>query len=83
MQPRFIDQLVADISNKLPRGLGQLGQDVENNLRAVLREGLTRLDLITREEFDVQQQVLANTRAKLEALEKQLAELEQQAKNSR
>lgn len=83
MQPRFIDQLVADISSKLPKGLGQLGQEVENNLRAVLREGLTRLDLITREEFDLQQQVLAATRAKLEALEKQLTELEKQTKQAR
>jgi BMFP domain-containing protein YqiC len=78
MQATFIDQLVADISRRLPPGAGQLGQEIEHNIRAVLKEGIARLDLITREEFDVQQQVLARTRAKLEQLERQVAELEKQ-----
>ena len=77
----FIDRLVAELEQRLPPGLGQLGQEIERNLRAVLAEGIARLDLITREEFDIQQQVLARTRAKLEALEKQVATLEQQAGN--
>lgn len=77
----FIDRLVADLSQRLPPGLGQLSQEIERNLRAVLGEGIARLDLITREEFDIQQQVLARTRAKLEALERQVAQLEQQAGN--
>ena len=77
----FIDRLVADLSQRLPPGIGQLGLEVERNLRAVLAEGIARLDLITREEFNIQQQVLARTRAKLEALEKQVAELEKQAGN--
>lgn len=72
----FIDRLVADISSRLPPDIGRFGKEVEHNVRAVLSEGISRLDLISREEFDVQQQVLARTRAKLEQLEKQVAELE-------
>jgi len=53
---------------------------VEKNLRAALAAALGRLDLVTREEFEVQSQVLARTRAKLETLEKLVAELEQQLK---
>lgn len=51
-------------------------RDVEKNLRAVLGSAFTRLDLVTREEFDVQREVLARTRAKLDALERRLAEIE-------
>lgn len=50
--------------------------DLEKNLRALLQSAFSRLDLVTREEFDVQREVLARTRAKLEALEAKLAELE-------
>jgi BMFP domain-containing protein YqiC len=53
---------------------------MERNMRAVLEAGLTKLDLVTREEFDVQSAVLARTRAKLEHLEAQVAELEQALK---
>lgn len=72
----FLDRLMADISRHLPADLGRLRQEVEHGVRAVLNETLTRLDLISREEFDIQQQVLARTRAKLEALEQQVAALE-------
>lgn len=72
----FLDRLMADISRHLPADLGRLRQEVEHSVRAVLNETLTRLDLISREEFEVQQQVLARTRAKLEALEQQVAALE-------
>lgn len=51
-------------------------QDVEKNVKAVLGSAFSRLDLVTREEFDVQKEVLARTRAKLEALEARIAELE-------
>lgn len=73
----FIDRLMADISRRLPADLGLLRSEVERNVRSVLAETVSRLDLITREEFDIQQQVLLRTREKLEALEKQVAELEQ------
>ena len=51
-------------------------EDLEQNFRSILRGGLQKLDLVTREEFEVQEAVLARTREKLEALEKQVAELE-------
>ena len=72
----FIDRLMADISRRLPTDLGGLRSEVERNVRGVLAETVSRLDLITREEFDIQQRVLLRTREKLEALEKQVAELE-------
>ncbi|MEE3320280.1 MAG: accessory factor UbiK family protein [Pseudomonadota bacterium] len=72
----FIDRLMADISRRLPTDLGGLRSEVERNVRSVLAETVSRMDLITREEFDIQQQVLMRTREKLEALEKQVAELE-------
>lgn len=58
-------------------------KDVEKNLRAVLTSVFSRLDLVTREEFDVQREVLARTRAKLDALERKLAELEGADRESR
>jgi BMFP domain-containing protein YqiC len=54
--------------------------DIEKNLRALMQSALGRLDLVTREEFDVQREVLARTRAKLAELEAKLAELEGKAK---
>lgn len=51
-------------------------KDLEKNVKAMLTQGFSRLDLVTREEFDVQTQVLAKTRAKLDALEARVAELE-------
>ena len=53
--------------------------DLEKNLRALLASAFSRLDLVTREEFDVQREVLARTRARLEALEAKLAEFESKA----
>jgi ubiquinone biosynthesis accessory factor UbiK len=55
-------------------------KDLEKNVKAMLSQGFSRLDLVTREEFDVQSQVLAKTRAKLEELEARVAELEAQLK---
>ena len=52
-------------------------KDIEKNVKAMLQSGLTRLDVVPRAEFDTQAQVLLKTRAKLEALEKRLAELEE------
>jgi len=74
---RFIDDLARQISSSIPTGVKTLQQDVEKNVRTLLQSAFTRLDLVTREEFDVQSQVLARTRAKLEQLERVVAELEQ------
>ncbi|KXS32898.1 MAG: Uncharacterized protein AWT59_0985 [Candidatus Gallionella acididurans] len=55
-------------------------KDIEKNMRALLTQGFAKLDLVTREEFDIQAQVLARTREKLAALEARVAELEAQSK---
>jgi BMFP domain-containing protein YqiC len=55
-------------------------KDIEKNIRALLAQGFAKLDLVTREEFDVQTQLLARTREKLTALEARVAELESQLK---
>jgi BMFP domain-containing protein YqiC len=79
MEPKRpnIDELARRLADSLPGGLKALREDAEQNFRAVLQAGLSRLDLVTREEFDVQAAVLKRTREKLEALEARLAKLEQ------
>jgi ubiquinone biosynthesis accessory factor UbiK len=76
MDPRFIEDLARRLSAALPPGIAALKQDVEANFRSVLQAGLARLDLVTREEFDVQAGVLKRTREKLADLEARLAALE-------
>lgn len=73
--PRILD----DISNRLSELLATSpARDIEKNARALMGSVLSRLDLVTREEFDVQSELLARTRARLEALEARVAQLEQQ-----
>jgi hypothetical protein len=71
-----IDKLARKLAEAVPEGLRSVRDDLEQSFRSVLRTGLSRLDLVTREEFDVQQAVLARTREKLEALEQRLKALE-------
>lgn len=70
---RFIEQITAAVRSAIP---AEFGQQAEKNLRAALEALFARTDLVTREEFEVQQAVLARTREKLERLEKIVAELE-------
>jgi BMFP domain-containing protein YqiC len=76
LDPKHIDDLTRRLAGTLPKGLQALQEDISRNLRASLEAGLNRLDLVTREEFDVQTAVLARTREKLSALEARVAELE-------
>jgi len=72
-----------DMQNKINQALeNSPAKDIEKNVKAMMSQGFSKLDLVTREEFDVQTQVLANTRARLEILEAQVAALEAQLKNS-
>ena len=79
-QAHMNDDSLSDLASKLadavPEGLRSMRKDLEENFRAVLSAGLGKLDLVTREEFEVQEAVLARTREKLEALEKRLEEYE-------
>jgi ubiquinone biosynthesis accessory factor UbiK len=76
VDPRFIDDLARRLSAAVPPALMALRRDLEDNFKAVLQSGLSRLDLVSRQEFDVQAAVLRRTREKLEALEARLAQLE-------
>ena len=75
-RPPNIDDLVSRFVAALPEGLASRRSDAEKNLRAALHAAFAKLDLVTREEFDVQRDVLARTRARLEALEEQVLRLE-------
>lgn len=75
-----LDEMVNRLLKALPAGMREFGQEADRNLRAALHSALKKMDLVTREEFDIQQGVLSRTRAKLEALEKQIAELERDLK---
>lgn len=72
------DEMAKRLSESLPPGMRQMQADVEKNVRSGLHSLFSRMDLVTREEFDVQQAVLERTRSRLEALERQVALLEQQ-----
>lgn len=71
-----IEDLVRRLMESIPPGLRGLQQDLESNFRAVLRANLARLDLVARDEFTAQTRVLERTRARLEELERRVAELE-------
>ncbi|MCI0506822.1 MAG: accessory factor UbiK family protein [Gammaproteobacteria bacterium] len=74
--PKQLDELTDRLVGLLPKGVVEMQKDVEKNVRAMLQSTFAKMDLVTREEFDVQSAVLARTREKLEKLEKQVAELE-------
>ena len=76
IQPKHLEELSRRVLENLPKGLATVHEDMRDNLRAGLSNALTQMDLVTREEFDVQAGVLRRTRERLEALEAQVAELE-------
>lgn len=71
-----IEEIAERIEQNLPEGMRQTKAEMEKNIRQAVSNGFSRMDLVTREEFDIQTQVLARTRTKLEALEQRVAELE-------
>jgi BMFP domain-containing protein YqiC len=76
-KPNFFNDLQARINQAIENSPAK---DIEKNMKSMLSHGFSKLDLVTREEFDIQAEVLAKTRAKLEALEARVAELEAQLK---
>ena len=78
IDPKKIEQLARQVHDAMPKGIREFGDDVEKKIRQVLQAQLTRMDLVNREEFDVQTQVLLRTREKLAVLEQRLAALEGQ-----
>ena len=79
MSDDSIEGLAKKLADLVPGSLRSVREDLEQNFRAVLQASLEKLDLVTREEFEVQEAVLQRTRQKLEALEAKVAELEEQA----
>ena len=78
LDPKQFDELSRRIADILPLGVREIRQDFEKNLHSVLQSAFTKMDLVTREEFEVQSAVLLRTREKVEALELQVAALEKQ-----
>ncbi len=77
-KPSFLNELQDRVQQVLQQSPAK---DLEKNMKAMLNQGFAKLDLLTREEFDVQAEVLARTRAKLDALESRVAELEARLKS--
>ncbi len=71
-----IEEISQRIEQAMPESLRESKQEFDKAVRQAVSNGFSRMDLVTREEFDVQTQVLARTRAKLEALEQRIAEIE-------
>jgi ubiquinone biosynthesis accessory factor UbiK len=84
IDPRQIEQLAQEWAQRLtqflPPGLKGFRQELETNFRALLQNGLERLDLVSREQFETQRELLARSREKLEQLEQQVKELEARLK---
>ncbi len=76
IDPRRFDDLARRIQANLPPGIEGVREDVTRNIRALIAAGIARMDLVEREEFDVQSAVLARTREKLETLERRVRQLE-------
>ncbi len=75
LNPKKIEQIMQQIQDSLPQGIKDLGQDAEAKIKQTLQAQLSKLDVVTREEFDIQTQVLMRTREKLTELEKRVDEL--------
>ena len=73
---KFIDDTVKRLSESLPPGLNKFKKDLEKNFKAILQNMFAKLDLVTREEFDIQKKVLTKTRIKINALEKHIVSIE-------
>lgn len=76
IDPKTLDELARRFAKALPDGLEQLSDELGQNVKAAFSAALSRADLVTREEFDVQSSVLTRTREKLTELERAVAELE-------
>jgi BMFP domain-containing protein YqiC len=76
LNPKTLDDLARRLADAVPGGVKGLQGDMEKAWRANIQAALAKLDLVTREEFEVQSKVLARTRAKVDDLEQQVAELE-------
>lgn len=80
LDPKKLEELAKQLSDAVPPGVKTMAEGAEAKVKQILQAQLSRLDFVSREEFDIQSQVLIRTREKLEALEARLAELEKSEK---
>ncbi|WP_296047312.1 accessory factor UbiK family protein [uncultured Alteromonas sp.] len=76
LDPKKLEDIARQIADSVPPGVKNMAEEAEGKIKQVLQAQLSKLDLVTREEFDIQTQVLIKTREKLEAMEVRLAALE-------
>lgn len=81
IDPKLIDDLARRLGGSLPESLRSLREDLEQNFKATLQATLSRLDLVTREEFDLRNAMLEKARTQLAELERRLQSLEQDRKS--
>jgi hypothetical protein len=77
MTKESVENIARKLADAVPEGLKSVREDLEGNFRSVLQASLAKLDLVTREEFEIQEAVLTKTRSKLEVLEARLREIEE------
>ena len=83
IDPKMFDEMASKFANSLPPSLVNFSEDLQRNFKTVLQNSCSKLDLVSREEFDIQTKVLARTREKLEALEMKITALETGSPTSR
>ncbi|SFD22752.1 ubiquinone biosynthesis accessory factor UbiK [Pseudoalteromonas denitrificans] len=76
IDPKKIEEIAKQISQSMPQGVKNIAETVENKTKQVLQNKLSQMDFVSREEFDIQTQVLIRTREKLTALEEKVTQLE-------
>ncbi len=82
LEPKKLEELAKQVADAIPPGVKTMAEGLESKVKQTLQSQLSRLDFVSREEFDVQTMVLQRTREKLEAMESRLEELEKLAQNS-
>ena len=80
LDPTIFDDIIKRLTDVIPPSLKDVEADLQQKFRSILQSTFAKMDLVTREEFDVQTKVLARTRAKLDAIEQQIASLNQKTK---
>ena len=78
LDPKKLEEIARQIADSVPPGVKNMAEEAEGKIKQVLQAQLSKLDLVTREEFDIQTQVLIRTREKLEAMKSRIAALEAQ-----
>ena len=82
INPKKIEEIAKQIADAVPPGVKSMAEGAEEKVKQILQAQLSKLDVVSREEFDIQTQVLAKTRAKLDALEAKISAMEMAASDA-